>query len=75
MCGERLRMAALGALAVVSLCGLMLQPVEAKGLEAWLWCGAGWAVSVASGWLALRLTGKWTAQGKLPTVGRYLGED
>lgn len=72
---ERMRLVALVALGMVSMCGLVAAPAEASGWEAWLWAAAGWLVCVAAGWLALRLTTKWTAEGKLPSVERYLGED
>lgn len=72
---ERMRLVALVALGVVSMAGLAMAPGADAGWTAWLWAAAGWATSIASGWLALRLTAKWTAAGKLPSVERYLGED
>lgn len=72
---ERMRLVALVALGVVSMIGLTIAPEAGAGWTAWLWAAAGWATCIASGWLALRLTQKWTAEGKLPSVERYLGED
>lgn len=72
---ERMRLAALAALGVVSMCGLVAAPAAEAGWTALLWAAAGWATCIASGWLALRLARKWTAEGKLPSVERYLGED